>query len=120
MVRSVTISINEDIERSARAVAAQTGQQLEDVLAEWLGRYAADMPLDSLPDDRLLELSSAQMPEAQQRELGDLLAFNRDGALAEGEHARLEELMQVYRQGLKRKAEALQIAVRRGLRPRVS
>lgn len=119
MVRSVTITINEDIERSARAEAARTGRRLEDVLAGWLDHYAADLPLDSLPDNRVLELSSAHMPEAQQRELSELLALNRENALDEHGRVRLDELMHVYRQGLKRKAEALQIAVRRGLHPRV-
>ena len=119
MVRSVTININEDIERSARAVAARTGRRLEDVLADWLDRYAADMPLDTLPDSRVLELSRAQMPDDQQRELSDLLARSREGELDERSLARLDELMLVYRQALKRKAEALHIAVKRGLRPPV-
>jgi hypothetical protein len=111
MVRSVTININEDIERSARAVAARTGRRLD--------RYAADMPLDTLPDSRVLELSHAQMPDDQQRELSDLLALSREGELDERSLARLDELMLVYRQALKRKAEALHIAVKRGLRPPV-
>lgn len=117
MVRPVTININEEIERSARAVAARTGRRLEDVLAEWLNRYLADMPLDTLPDSRVLELSSAQMPDDQQRELSELLARSREGELDERARARLDELMQAYRQALKRKAEALQVAVKRGLRP---
>ena len=55
--------------------------------------------------------------EMREQELGDLLARNREGQLSDSERARLDELMQIYRRGLVRKAQALKVAVERDLRP---
>jgi hypothetical protein len=60
------------------------------------------------------------MPGGQQEELSALLEGNREGTLQAAEWARLGELMQVYRRGLIRKAQAIQVAVARGLRHRLS
>jgi len=45
------------------------------------------------------------------------LVRNREGQLDNEETNQLDELMQVYRGGLVRKARALKVAVERGLRP---
>ena len=58
-----------------------------------------------------------EMDEDQQRELSHLLAGNRESLLDAESQARLDELMQIYRRGLVRKAQALKVAVQRGLRP---
>ena len=57
------------------------------------------------------------MNSSQQTALSDLLALNREGQLSETNTKQLDALMQVYRQGLVRKARALKVAVDRGLRP---
>jgi hypothetical protein len=36
---------------------------VEDVLLDWLGRYAAETPVDLLPDEQLLALANGQMDE---------------------------------------------------------
>lgn len=87
------------------------------MLIEWLDRAAHEIDPDSLSDEAVLALADAQMDEEQQDELSELLYLNQDGALSSTDRARLEELMQVYRRGLLRKAKALHVAVRRGLRP---
>lgn len=112
----VTLHIPEKIEREAKAEAIRSKRRIEDVLQEWLERYADEMPVDSLPDDRVLELSEMQMPEYQQHELSDLLALNRENQLSSEKRKRLDELMRLYGQGMIRKAEALKVAVQRGLR----
>jgi hypothetical protein len=86
------------------------------VLSDWLGRAADELPIDSLSDERVLELADMQMPPDQQRELSDLLTQNQESLLTGKEVQRLEALMQVYRCGMVRKAEALKVAVQRGLR----
>jgi hypothetical protein len=113
----VTLEIPENIERDAREIAERTHQRVEDVLADWLSRVAAELPVDSLPDERILELCDMQMPPKEQLALSDLLARNREKPLSGVDAARLEELMQLYRRGLVRKAEAIKVAVQRGLRP---
>jgi hypothetical protein len=70
-----------------------------------------------LPDDQVLALCDLQMEAVQQEELSDLLAGHREGHLGEAERARLDELMHLYRHGLVGKAQALKVAVERGLRP---
>lgn len=120
MSTTVQVKIPENVERDARAVAERTGSRIEDVLSEWLDRYAAELPLDLLPDERILELCDAQMPQDDQDELSDLLGQNRESTLSAEGQIRLNELMQTYRRELVRKAEALKIAVQRGLRPLLS
>jgi len=70
-----------------------------------------------LSDDEVLALCNLQMEPAEQVELSHLLSENREGTLDDRGRIRLDELMRAYRQGLVRKAQALQVAVQRGLRP---
>jgi hypothetical protein len=86
------------------------------VLTEWLDHFASDLPVASLSDEQILALCEMQMDENQKRELSDLLALQREGQLTAANRERLEMLMTVYRRGLVRKAEALKVAVERGLR----
>jgi hypothetical protein len=65
----------------------------------------------------VLLLARSQLPTDEQQELSNLLAGNREGALTARQHVRLDELMQLYRRGLVRKAQANQVAVDRGLLP---
>ena len=73
--------------------------------------------VETLTDEQLLSLAGAQLAADEQQELSSLLAFNREGTLSARQHVRLDELMQVYRHDLVRKAQALQVAVDRGLLP---
>jgi hypothetical protein len=75
--------------------------------------------LDLLDDADLLAACDAGMAPADEEQLGDLLDRNREGELTPEERGRLDELMRAYRAGLVRKAQAIQIAVQRGLRPGV-
>jgi hypothetical protein len=70
-----------------------------------------------LPDDQILALCDCRMDAGQQEELSYLLARNREGGFQRAEAVRLDELMQIYRQPLVRKAQALKVAVARGLKP---
>jgi hypothetical protein len=77
----------------------------------------SETDLTTLTDIQLLEVCNLQMPDNEQSELSDLLAQNRESQLTPNGLERLQELMQIYRHGLVRKAEAMKIAVQRGLRP---
>jgi hypothetical protein len=116
----MTIPVSERAARHAARLASLTQQRVEDVLAGWLDWAAAEIPVEMLPNDELLVLCNLEMGEEQQQELSRLLAGNREGLLDAAEQARLDELMQVYRHGLVRKARALKVAVQRGLRPPLS
>lgn len=115
MSEMVTLELPDALVQSARSEADRTHRRIEDVLVEWLDRAATDIPIDGFPDDQLLALSDLQMSDAQQAELSDLLAAQREGALNQIERAQLASLMESYRRGMVRKARALQVAVERGL-----
>ena len=117
MAETITLELPEDLAIQAKDVATRTQRRLEDVLLEWLDRAAAETPLETLADSQILALCDLQMEANQQEEMSHLLALNREAQLKEKEQERLDELIQLYRRGLVRKAQALQIAVKRGLRP---
>ena len=115
MTRSVTLEIPDALVDRAREVAERTGRRCEDVLADWLEHAGA--PADELPDEEVLALCDSQMPEDEQRQLSELLWHQREQNLDAGDRPRLEHLLDAYRHRLLRKAEALRVAVSRGLRP---
>lgn len=117
MGQTITLDLPPDVARRAAAVARQTNRQVEDVLLEWLGRAATDVPIESLPDDQVLALCALEMNQSDQDELSALLARQREGTLDDATRRRLDELMKNYRRGMVQKAEALKVAVERGLRP---
>ena len=86
------------------------------VLAEWLERVITEMPVETLSDEEILALADLQLTAEQQEALSDLLIRNRESALNAEGRRRLDELMSLYEQGLLRKAQALRVAVQRGLR----
>lgn len=113
----VTLELPANLAMRARETATRTHRRIEDVVIDWIERIAAEPPVEALPDDQVLALCDMQMKAEQQEELGDLLARNREQALSSAEQARLDELLRIYRRGLVRKAQAIQVAVERGLRP---
>lgn len=117
MSQVVTLNLPEHVATRAVQVATQTQRRVEDVLIEWLNREAVEPPVETLSDAEVLALSNSFLPEAQQVELDNLLYDQREGHLTAKTRERLDELMEIYRHGLVRKAQALRVAVRRGLRP---
>lgn len=120
MSETITLEVPDGLARNARAVARQTHRRVEEVLVEWLARAASDIPVEQLSDDQVLALRDMQMDDAQQDELSDLLASQREADLSAADRARLDDLMAIYRRGLVRKAQALKVAVDRGLQPPLS
>ncbi len=117
MTQSVTLELRDEVARSARSFARQTQRRLEEVLVEWIDQAVAELPVDALPDEQILALCDAQLDQQLQTELSELLAANREGMLSQTRQAHLDQLMQYYRRGLVRKAQAWKVAVERGLRP---
>jgi hypothetical protein len=116
MAETITLELPDTLARRAREVASRTNRRLEEVLIDWLYQVETEPPVESLSDDQILALCDMQMETGHNEELSDLLARNREGQLNEAEQQRLDELMQVYRAGLRRKAQALKVAVERKLR----
>jgi len=117
MSHVVTLDLPPALAARVQAAAAQSHRRLEDVLLEWIDRAATDVPVDLLSDEQVLALRDHQMAEDQQRELSELLASQREGCLDDAMRRRLGDLMDIYRRGMVQKAQALKVAVDRGLQP---
>ena len=115
--KRITLELGQGVLARARDVAERTGRDLEDVLAEWLDRYASDLPVEMLSDEQVLDLCSFEMNLIQQQELRLLLHFHRERDLSVEESTRLDELIRMHRRALVRKARAIQVAEARGLAP---
>lgn len=115
MMQTITLQLPNRVASTARSLAEQTKRPIEDILVEWLDQAVADLPVDSLNDEQVLALAKLQLDTPQQNQLSEFLAKNREGTLTPPEKRQLDELMQLYRHGLVRKAEALKVAVARGL-----
>lgn len=117
MSETITLELPGELAERARAVATKMHRSVEDVLLEWLDRASSEMPVDLLPDEQVLSLRDMQMSKEQQAELSFLLERQREGTLDSTARSRLDTLMTMYRQGMVRKAQALKVAVERGLQP---
>lgn len=117
MSETITLELPESLAFRMRETATRTERRIEDVILDWLERLTVEPPVETLPDNQVLALCDAQMPENQQTDLERLLRLNRERRLSLVEQNRLDELMRLYRRGLVRKAQAFKVAVERGLHP---
>jgi hypothetical protein len=116
MTVKITVELPDELARRARDAATLARRPFEDMLVDWIERAASESSVEALPDDQLLTLCGAEMDAKQQQELGTLLAAQREGKLSNVDRGQLDDLMKIYRRGLVRKAQALQVAVKRGLK----
>ena len=116
-MQAIMLELPDDLAEQAKAVAADKGCRLEDVIMDWVRRAAAEVEFTSLDDSALLELCGPQMPESEQRELSELLASHREGELDGPKRDRLAALMDRYRRDLGTMARATAEAKKRNLKP---
>ena len=117
MSESIALELPESLAKKVKEIAALNRQGIEEMLIEWIDRTINEIPIDTLPDEQVLALCNLQMSGQQQKVFSDLQARNSEGLLNAQEVKKLNELMQVYRHGLVRKAKAMQVALMRGLIP---
>jgi hypothetical protein len=125
MATQVTVTLPDDTYRRAEYLARLTGRDIADVLAETLHlslqplgvQHAAGQPIAELSDADVLAIADSAMDPAQEGRFSELLERQQAGPLIQEDRAALLALMQVYQEGLLRKAQALHETVRRGLRP---
>ncbi|PKO18625.1 MAG: hypothetical protein CVU38_21610 [Chloroflexi bacterium HGW-Chloroflexi-1] len=125
MSTQVLVTLPDETYRRADHLARLAGRATPDLLADTIvlslpslnPRLETHRPVSALPDAEVLALTALQMKPAQDRRLSLLLGKQQAGLLTEeAERFELFTLMQVYQEGLLRKAQALHEAVRRGLR----
>lgn len=117
MSETVTLELDETLLQSARMLAAKSNRRVEDVLVEWIDRAANEVPVELLPDAQILLLCSQDLGSEEQSTLSELLDRQREGILTPADRQALDAVMGAYRRGLVRKAQAMKVAVERGLRP---
>ncbi|PSB14475.1 hypothetical protein C7B65_26390 [Phormidesmis priestleyi ULC007] len=119
MAERVTLTLPDSLAQQVHEVATLTQRPLEDVLLEWLTRGSMEPAIASLSDTQVLALCDSELSLQEQTQLSDLLGKQRENQLRSDERSHLDHLLQRYRRGLVRKAEAWKIAVERGLRPAI-
>jgi hypothetical protein len=124
MAARVVVTLPDDVYRRVEQLARLTNRDVADLLADTITLSLPPLDLSSrsvqavtsLSDEDVLALTELQMLPAQDRRLSALLQKQQAQALSDPERAELLALMQVYQEGVLRKAQALREAVRRGLR----
>jgi hypothetical protein len=124
MATRVVVTLQDDVYRRVERLAQLTRRDVADLLADTitLSLPALDVSTEPVPavtalsDEEVLALTALQLPPAQDRRLSTLLHQQQAQELSAPERAELFALMQLYEEGLLRKAQALREAVRRELR----
>jgi hypothetical protein len=117
MSEAIALELPETLAKKVKEIATLNHRNIEEMLIELIDRAINDVPVDSLPNEQILALCNLQMSAQQQKAFSDLQTRNQEAQLNEQEISQLSELMHIYRSGLVRKAQAINIAVKRGLIP---
>ena len=122
MSTQLTLDLPENLVARAQTIARRAGTSVNDLLAEnielslkpWGAVVEGD--IHQCGDEEVLNACGLELSMEDDRRLTELLQQQQAETLLGHEQAELASLMQVYQEGLARKAEALREAVRRGLR----
>lgn len=122
MSTKITITLSDEIYQRAELFSRLANRDIESVLVDTIQvsippvRTDIDIePIADISDERVLALTELQMEPDQDARLSELLDRQQSGLIIEYERLELQVLMQVYQEGLLRKATALSEAVKRGL-----
>lgn len=126
MAIEVTLALPADLVENARRYGTATQRDVPTVLADvlkmmWPTLNVAsdifdDRPVASLSNEEVLALCELKLPWSQQERVEELQSKGKEIGLTAEERQELLQLMQIYEAGMLRKAEALAVAVERGLR----
>ncbi|MBD2562603.1 MULTISPECIES: hypothetical protein [Nostoc] len=123
MSTQIIITLPDDIYQRAERFARLANRDVASILVDTIqlsippvSRDISDLePVSVLSDEQVLVLTELQMEAGQDARLSELLDRQQSGTLTESDRSELQTLMQVYQEGLLRKATALSEAVKRGL-----
>jgi hypothetical protein len=123
MSTQITITLSDDIYQRAELFARLANRDIASVLADTIQISIPPIRLDVLDlkpiadisDEQVLALAELQMEPDQDTRLSELLDHQQAGLMTESERLELQALMQIYQEGLLRKATALGEAFKRGL-----
>jgi hypothetical protein len=123
MSTQITITLSDDIYQRAELFARLANRDIASVLADTIQLSIPSVslnildlpPIADLPDEQVLALTELQMEPEQDARLSALLDRQQANLITDNERLELQALMQLYQEGLLRKATALSEAVKRGL-----
>jgi hypothetical protein len=123
MSTQITITLPDEVYQRSERFARLANRDIASVVADTIElsippispEAAALEPVSALSDEQVMALTQLQMESEQDARLSDLLDRQQSGILTEIERIELQTLMQIYQEGLLRKATALSEAVKRGL-----
>lgn len=121
----VTLNLPESVYYQAQQLAQLRCQEITELLSETLTLLLPPNPPDlTLPDHitqasdtELLNLTQIDLPPDQDQRLSTLLERQQTLPLTTTEQSELNQLLNLYQQGLLQKAQALNAAVQRGIIP---
>lgn len=123
MTTQITITLPDEVYQRAKRFARLANRDVASVLVDTIQLSIPPVSLETevletisaLSDEEVLALIELQMQPEQDTRLSELLDQQQAGILTEDEHLELQSLMQLYQEGLLRKATALSEAVKRAL-----
>jgi pyruvate-formate lyase len=122
MSTEITITLTDETYRQAERFAKLANKDVASVIADTIRlsipAVRSDVVAESvsdLSDEQVLQLTQLQMEADQDARLSELLDQQQSGCLSSENRLELEALMQIYQEGLLRKATALSEAVKREL-----
>jgi hypothetical protein len=123
MSTQIIITLPDEIYQRAERFARLANRDVASILVDTIqlsippvsGDISDFEPVSVLSDEQVLVLTELQMEPEQDARLSELLDRQQSGTLSESDRSELQILMQVYQEGLLRKATALSEAVKRGL-----
>ncbi|ANV86962.1 hypothetical protein [Picosynechococcus sp. PCC 7117] len=121
MSTRITIELPDDVYQRVEQFAHLANRDLSSVVAESIQllipapNNTASPAITALDDEEILGLTELQMEPEQDARLSQLLDLQQAGQLSNPDSSELQTLMQIYQEGLLRKATALNEAVKRGL-----
>ena len=115
MNQQITLTVSDNVWLYAKAVATRNKRRIEEVLSDWLEKVSSEFDVEKLSDSEVLALAELKMPTEQQEILHDLLDKNGEGELTKEETEQLDAMMEIYEEATLRKAQAMRVAVERGL-----
>ena len=123
MSTQITITLPDELYQHAERFAHLANRDIASILVETLqhtippiSKTALTIPsIDQLSNDAVLALTQLELNPEDDSRLSTLLDKQQAGTLTEDEQSDLKHLMQLYQEGLLRKATALKEAVSRGL-----
>ena len=121
MSTQVTVTVPDEIYEHAQYLAQQTSSDVAGILADMIEwsmpiLHPPQAPVIELSDEEVLALAELQMQPDQDHRLSELLHQQQAGTLSVKDRPELVMLLQACQEDTLRKAQAMQEAVRRGLR----